>query len=233
LPGDPGRCEVIARWFDNPVKVAQNREYVTYTGTLLGEKVSVTSTGIGGPSTAIAVEELAMVGAETFIRVGTSGAMQPAIGVGDLAIVTAAIRDEGTTRQYMPIEFPAVADIDVTLALRAAAEKLGLTFHLGVSQSKDSFYGEVEPDRQPLAEELNARRRAWIAGGAVCSEMEAATVFVVSSILHKRAGGVMLIVNNQFAEGGHESHHPILDRLISTGIEAIKLLIEEDRVVRR
>ncbi|MCX6084565.1 MAG: nucleoside phosphorylase, partial [Caldiserica bacterium] len=162
LPGDPGRCEVIAKWFDNPVKVAQNREYVTYTGTLLGEKVSVTSTGIGGPSTAIAVEELAMIGAETFIRVGTSGAMQPDIGIGDLAIVTAAIRDEGTTRQYMPIEFPAVANIDVTLALRAAAEQLHLAFHLGVSQSKDSFYGEVEPDRQPLAEQLNARRRAWI-----------------------------------------------------------------------
>ncbi len=233
LPGDPGRCEVIAKWFDNPVKVAQNREYVTYTGTLLGEKVSVTSTGIGGPSTAIAVEELAMIGAETFIRVGTSGAMQPGIAVGDLAIVTAAIRDEGTTRQYLPIEFPAVANIDVTLALRAAAKNLRLTSYLGVSQSKDSFYGEVEPDRQPLAEQLNARRRAWIAGGAVCSEMEAATVFVVSSILHKRAGGVMLIVDSQFTEHENKPHHEILDRLISTGIEAIKLLIEQDRGVSR
>jgi uridine phosphorylase len=233
LPGDPGRCAIIAKWFDNPVKVAQNREYVTYTGTLLGEKVSVTSTGIGGPSTAIAVEELSMVGAEAFIRVGTSGAMQPGIDVGDLAIVTAAIRDEGTTRQYMPIEFPAVANIDVTLALRTAAEKLEFPFHLGVSQSKDSFYGEVEPERQPLAEQLNARRKAWIAGGAVCSEMEAATVFVVSTILRKRAGGVMLIVDSQFAEGGEKPHHQMLDRLISTGIEAIKLLIEQDRVVRR
>ena len=233
LPGDPGRCEVIAKWFDDPVKVAQNREYVTYTGTLLGERVSVTSTGIGGPSTAIAVEELAMVGAETFIRVGTSGAMQPGIAVGDLAIVTAAIRDEGTTRQYLPIEFPAVANIDVTLALRTAAEKLHLASHLGVSQSKDSFYGEVEPDRQPLAEQLNARRRAWIAGGAVCSEMEAATVFVVSSVLHKRAGGVMLIVDSEFSDGGHESHISMLDRLISTGIEAIKLLIDQDRVALR
>ena len=232
LPGDPGRCEVIAKWFDDPVKVAQNREYVTYTGTLLGERVSVTSTGIGGPSTAIAVEELAMVGAETFIRVGTSGAMQPGIAVGDLAIVTAAIRDEGTTRQYMPVEFPAVADIDVTLALRTAAQKLQFTSHLGVSQSKDSFYGEVEPDRQPLAAQLNARRRAWIAGGAVCSEMEAATVFVVSSVLRKRAGGVMLIVDSEFSEGGSELHQQILDRLISTGIEAIKLLIEQDRVAR-
>ena len=174
-----------------------------------------------------------MIGADTFIRVGTSGAMQPGIGVGDLAIVTAAIRDEGTTRQYMPIEFPAVADIDVTLALRAAAEKLHFTSHLGISQSKDSFYGEVDPDRQPVAEQLNARRRAWIAGGAVCSEMEAATVFVVSSVLRRRAGGVMLIVDSQFAEGGGKPHGQMLDRLISTGVEAIKILIEQDRAARR
>jgi uridine phosphorylase len=133
----------------------------------------------------------------------------------------------------MPIEFPAVAHIDVTLALREAAERLHLAFHLGVSQSKDSFYGEVEPDRQPLAEQLNARRRAWIAGGAVCSEMEAATVFVVSSILRKRAGGVMLIVDSQFAEGGNVHGPLMLDRLISTGVEAIKLLIEQDRSASR
>lgn len=229
LPGDPGRCEIIARSFDGAVKIAQNREYVTYTGTLLGEKVSVTSTGIGGPSTAIAVEELSMVGADTFIRVGTSGAMHPKVIPGDLAIVTAAIRDEGTSRQYMPVEFPAVADIDVTLALRDAAQKLQWSSHLGISQSKDSFYGEVEPDRQPIASQLNARRQAWIAGGAICSEMEAATVFVVSSILHKRAGGVMLIVGSQSGEHATEAHGGVLDRLISTGVEAIELLIERDR----
>jgi uridine phosphorylase len=230
LPGDPGRCEAIASLFDNAVKVAQNREYVTYSGTLLGEKVTVTSTGIGGPSTAIAVEELSMIGADTFIRVGTSGAMQPEINVGDLAIVTAAIRDEGTSRQYMPVEFPAVASIDVTLALRSAARKLGFASHLGVSQSKDSFYGEVEPDRQPVAEQLKMRRKAWIAGGAVCSEMEASTIFVVSSILRKRAGGVMLIVDSQFGEAHDDaSHGGTLERLISTGIEAVKILIEQDR----
>ncbi|MFN2145622.1 MAG: nucleoside phosphorylase, partial [Anaerolineales bacterium] len=124
LPGDPGRCELIASYFDNPQLVAYNREYKTYTGTLLGEKVSVTSTGIGCPSTAIAVEELSMIGADTFIRVGTSGGMQPYQKAGDLAIVTAAIRDEGTTLHYMPVEFPAVADIEVVSALRQAAVKL-------------------------------------------------------------------------------------------------------------
>ncbi|MCE5192861.1 MAG: uridine phosphorylase [Candidatus Cryosericum sp.] len=233
LPGDPGRCEIIARQFENPVKVAQNREYVTYTGTLLGEKVSVTSTGIGGPSTAIAVEELAMVGADTFIRVGTSGAMQPEMAVGDLAIVTAAIRDEGTTRQYMPIEFPAVANVDVTMALRSAAARLHFTAHLGISQSKDSFYGEVEPDRLPLADELKARRRAWMAGGAICSEMEAAAVFVVASILHKRSGGVMLIVNSEFTDAGNTQPESIVGRLVLTGVEAIKVLIEQDQAIRQ
>ena len=121
--------------------MAQNREYVTWTGTLLGEQVSVVSTGIGCPSTAIAVEELVEAGADTFIRVGSAGAIQPEGQMGDVAIVTAAIRDEGTSRQYLPIEFPAVADLDVVNALRAAAKKLGFRYHIGVAQSKDSFYG--------------------------------------------------------------------------------------------
>ena len=146
LPGDPGRCEKIAQFLDDPKLIAQNREYITYTGTLLGERVSVTSTGIGCPSTAIAMEELIRIGADTFIRVGTSGGIQPGTKSGDIAIVTAAIRDEGTTRQYLPIEYPAVADPDVVIALRQAALKLGLTFRVGVSHSKDSFYGEVEPE---------------------------------------------------------------------------------------
>ncbi len=229
LPGDPGRCEIIARSLDNAVKVAQNREYVTFTGTLLGEKVSVTSTGIGGPSTAIAVEELAMVGADTFIRVGTAGAMQPEIMAGDLAIVTAAIRDEGTSRQYMPVEFPAVAHMDVAMALADAAHTLGYRSHLGISQSKDSFYGEVEPERQPVASELLQRRKAWIAGGAICSEMEAAVLFVIAGILRKRAGGVMLVVDSVSGMHSGESHDVMLDRLIQTGVEAIRLLIERDR----
>ena len=157
LPGDPGRCEKIARFFDEPKLIARNREYITYTGTLLGEKVSVTSTGIGCPSTAIAVEELIRVGAQTFIRVGTSGGIQPGTKTGDIAIVTAAIRDEGTSRQYLPIEYPAVADPDVVIALRQGALKLELPFRIGVSHSKDSFYGEVEPERQPMSTALAQR----------------------------------------------------------------------------
>ena len=134
LPGDPGRCEIIASYFDNPKFIAQNREYVTYTGTLFGEKVSVTSTGIGCPSTAIAIEELIAVGADTFIRIGTSGGIQPDTQVGEVAIVTAAIRDEGTTKHYMPIEFPAVADIDVVFALKEGAIQANIPYRLGISQ---------------------------------------------------------------------------------------------------
>ena len=151
LPGDPGRCEPISRLFDNPKHIATNREYVTYTGTLDGVPVSVTSTGIGCPSAAIALEELVRCGADTFIRVGTSGHIQRDIKSGELAIITAAIRDEGTSRQYMPIEFPAIADIDLVLALQASAKKTGTTFRTGITQSKDSFYGQHEPERMGVA----------------------------------------------------------------------------------
>ena len=228
LPGDPGRCEMIASYFDGPKLVAYNREYKTYTGTLLGEKVSVTSTGIGCPSTAIAVEELIMIGADTFIRVGTSGGMQPHFKAGDLGIVTGAIRDEGTTLHYMPPEFPAVADIDVVLALRDAAKKLGYPHHLGISHSKDSFFGQHQPERMPVDSRLLNRWKAWVQGGAICSEMEAAAIFILSSIYRKRASGIMLIGWNQ--EGDNpEEHVSDLSNLIETAVESVKILIKQDR----
>jgi uridine phosphorylase len=232
LPGDPGRCEKIASYFDDPQLVAYNREYKTYTGTLLGEKVSVVSTGIGCPSTAIAVEELIAIGADTFIRIGTSGGMQPGIRTGDVAIVNAAIRDEGTTLHYMPVEFPAVADIDVVLALRTAAQKVGIPYHVGPTQSKDSFYGEIEPERMPVDSRLISRWKAWLAGGAVCSEMEAAAIFIIASIHRKRAGGVMLMASmDESVEETIEEKEAFfdIDRAIRVGIEGMKLLIEKDK----
>jgi uridine phosphorylase len=232
LPGDPGRCASIAAYFDNAEKVAQSREYTTYTGTLLGVMVSIVSTGIGCPSTAIAVEELAAIGADTFIRVGTSGSMQQFIQVGDLVITSAAVRDEGTTKQYMPIEFPAVADLDVTLALREAAGRLGVRYHVGITQSKDSFYGQRQPERMPVSQQLMYRWKTWIAGGVLCSEMEAATIFVISSVLKKRAGGIMLVVANQELPPLDEEEltkRLDLDPLIRTAIEGLKILIEKDR----
>lgn len=229
LPGDPGRCELIASHFDNPEMIASHREYKTYTGTLLGEKVSVTSTGIGCPSTAIAVEELCMIGADTFIRVGTSGGMQPEIIPGELAIITAAIRDEGTTPQYMPIEFPAVADITVVQALREAAIKLGHPHRMGITQSKDSFYGQKQPERMPVAEQLSQRWQAWKMGGTICSEMEASTIFVLSSIYRKRAGGIMLIMANQESSDPNVGVVDDVEPMIQTAVEALKILIQLER----
>jgi uridine phosphorylase len=235
LPGDPGRCEKIASYFDDPQFLAKNREYVSYTGTLLGEKVAVVSTGIGCPSTAIAVEELIAIGADTFIRVGTSGAMQPGIKTGDIAIVTGAIRDEGTTLHYMPVEFPAVADPDVVWALREGARRIGMPHHLGISQSKDSFYGEVEPQRMPVDKRLLERWKAWKMGGAVCSEMEAAAIFIICSIQRKRAGGAMLMAGDFETPPQNEEELKAMmalfdvERVIRTTVAGLKVLIEMDR----
>jgi len=230
LPGDPGRSERIAAYFDSPQLVAQNREYTSYSGTLLNEKVSVVSTGIGCPSTAIAVEELIKIGADTFIRIGTSGGMQPGTRTGDIAIVTGAIRDEGTTKHYLPIEFPAVADVDVVNAMRAGAQKLALPYKLGIAQSKDSFYGEVESDRMPMTDHLKTRWNAWVQGGAICSETEADASFILASIHRKRAGGVMMMVSANEGlpedEVGKDLFHG--DRAIQTAIEGLKILIEQD-----
>lgn len=221
LPGDPGRCEPIAALFDSAEHVASNREYTTYTGLLNGEKVSVVSTGIGCPSAAIAVEELIKIGADTFIRVGTSGAIQPGTPDGTLAVVTGAIRDEGTSSHYLPIEFPAIADPQVVDALAIAAKRLEIPHMLGVSQSKDSFYGETEPERMPLAGQLADRWNAWIGGGAICSEMEASAIFVIASIHRVRAGGVMQMHSGDGTVGR--------ELLLNSAVEALRVLIEADR----
>ena len=230
LPGDPGRVETIARHFDNPQFAASHREYVTWTGTLDGVPVACTSTGSGCPSTAIAVVELGGAGADTFIRVGTSGAMQRGIRTGDVGVITGAIRDEGTSRHYLPLEFPAVADIDVSAALRQGARDAGVPFHLGVAQSKDSFYGQHEPERMPIAAELGRRWAAWMAGGAICSEMEAATLFIVASTLRVRAGGVMLIFQNLDHEPptAEDRANGDVERVIGVAIAGLRRLIAAD-----
>lgn len=221
MPGDPGRVEKIAAHLDNPRHVATNREYVTFTGSLDGVPVSVTSTGIGCPSSAIAVEELFRSGADTFIRVGTSGSFQPGTRSNDLAIVTAAIRHEGTSSHYLPIEFPAVCDIEIVEALKRAAIKRKQRFALGISHSKDSYYGEVEPERSGLPGQLKDLWRAWTIGGAICSEMEISTICIVASTLRARAGGIM-------AMHGEGEFGP-LDGLIETAVQGVRELISIDR----
>ncbi|MBE7712447.1 MAG: uridine phosphorylase [Cyanobacteria bacterium SIG26] len=226
LPGDPKRCEKIAQYFDDPKLVADNREYVTYTGYINGEKVSVTSTGIGGPSAAIAMEELVKVGAEVFIRVGTCGGMNIDVKGGDIVIATAAIRAEGTSKEYAPIEFPAVANLDVTTALVQAAKNLDYSYHTGVVQCKDSFYGQHAPETKPVSYDLQNKWEAWKRLGCLASEMESAALFVVASYLNVKVGSVFLTVANQEREK-LELENPIVhdtEKAIKTAIEAIKIL---------
>jgi len=230
LPGDPKRCEKIARHFDDAKLIADNREFTTYTGTLDGVKVSVTSTGIGGPSAAIAMEELKRCGADTFIRVGTCGGMALDVKGGDLVIATGAIRAEGTSREYAPIEFPAVADFDVVCALTQAAQKLGRQYHTGVVQCKDSFYGQHEPEAKPVGYDLLNKWNAWLKLGTLASEMESAALFIVASALHVRVGTVLLaIANQERAKAGldNEQVHDT-EGAIDTAIEAIRILIARD-----
>ena len=231
LPGDPGRVEKIARKLDEPEFYSQNREYTTWIGKLCGEKVLVMSTGMGGPSTAIGVEELYRTGVDTFIRIGTCGGMQTEVIGGDLVIATGSIRMEGTTREYVPIEFPAVPDLKITNSLVEAAEKLGKTYHAGIVQSKDSFYGQHDPDRMPVSYELNNKWQAWIKAGCLASEMEGAALFVVSSVLRARAGAIFSCVWNQERVKLGLSNPEVHDTsdAIDTAIEALKILIEKDK----
>jgi uridine phosphorylase len=230
LPGDPARCARIAERLAEARQIAANREFTTWSGSLDGTPVSVTSTGIGGPSAAIAVEELCNLGAHTLVRVGTCGGMQPQVRWGDLVIPQAAVRDEGTTAQYVPSGYPAVAHVDVVHALRvAAAERVG-GHHVGVVQSKDSFYGEMEPARMPVAAELQARWHAWINAGVLASEMECAAVFVVAAVRRARAGAALVCVNETplQREMPPPSELP-LDALIDTAVDAVRRMIVRDR----
>ena len=226
LPGDPGRVPKIASFFDEAREVAFNREYRTFTGTVDGIEVSCTSTGIGCPSTAIAIEELIKCGADTFIRIGTAGSLQKEVGLGDLCISTAAVREEGTTRQYVPLSYPAVADLDVTCALRDACRKLGFKHHVGINHCKDAFVIEGDHDL-PLEDENKAKWKAWYRSNVISTAMESAALFVVSSIKRVRAGEILAIIGLTYAD------EPIVAKVgvegaIKAAIEAIKILDRAD-----
>lgn len=231
LPGDPKRCQKIAKHFTNATLIADSREYVTYTGYLDGEKVSVTSTGIGGPSAAIALEELAAVGAHTFIRVGTCGGMDLSVQSGDIVIATGAVRMEGTSREYAPIEYPAVADFSVVNALVSAAQTLGKPFHTGVVQCKDSFFGQHSPETKPVSYELLNKWNAWLRMGCLASEMESAALFIVGNYLRVKVGSVFLTVANQEREKAGLENPVVHDTesTIEVAIQALRSLITQNR----
>lgn len=231
LPGDPKRCALIAECFENPRLIADNREFITYTGFLEGEKISVTSTGIGGPSAAIAMEELVKCGADTFVRIGTCGGMDLDVKGGDIVVATGAIRKEGTSREYAPIEFPAVADLRVTNALVNAAKKLGYTCHTGVVECKDSFYGQHEPESKPVSYELMEKWNAWLRLGCKASEMESAALFIVASYLHVRAGSTFFVMGNQEREKKGLDNPIAHDTkaAVKVAVEAVREMILEER----
>ena len=231
LPGDPGRCASIASYFDDAVLISQNREYTVYTGTLLGEKVTVCSTGIGGPSASIAMEELHNIGADTFIRIGTCGGIDLNVESGDVVIASGAIRFEHTSCEYAPIEYPAVASLEVTNALVQAAKEDGCTWHTGVVQSKDAFYGQHEPEAMPVGYELLNKWEAWKKMGCLASEMESAALFIVAGKLRVRAGACFLVMANQEREKlGLEN--PVVhdtNMAVRTAVDAVRNLIRCDK----
>ena len=231
LPGDPGRCEKIAALFDDAHFVSSNREYTVYTGTLLGEKVSVCSTGIGGPSASIAMEELHNIGADTFIRVGTCGGIDLDVRSGDVVVATGAIRFEHTSREYAPIEYPAVADFEVTTALVQASRALGKRTQVGVVQCKDAFYGQHSPAKMPVSYELLNKWEAWKRLHVKASEMESAALFVVANALACRCGSCFHVVWNQEREaaGLDQDMSEDTTSAVQVGVEALKLLILQDR----
>ncbi len=230
LPGDPGRVALIAKYWDEYKEVAKHREYVTYVGKYRGVEIAATSTGIGGPATAIAVEELLRVGADTFIRVGTTGALQEYIELGDVVISTGAVRYDGTSKIYVGTEYPAVADLEVTLALIEAAEELGVRYHVGITASSDSFYvGQGRPGyRNYLPEEWAGIEKKLQVINVLNFEMESATLFTLANIYGARAGTVCAVIANRVT---NEFIPNIgVDKAIKVANEAVRILNEWDSI---
>ncbi|QDX41330.1 nucleoside phosphorylase [Salarchaeum sp. JOR-1] len=227
LPGDPERVEKISEFWDDYEEKAFHREYRTLTGTYDGAPISVTSTGIGSPSAAIAVEELARVGADTFIRVGSCGALSADMDVGDLVISTGAVRQEGTSDEYVREDYPAVAHDEVVSALVAAAERLGHDYHVGVSMSADGFYtGQGRPGfggyRAVGSEDLIAELEA---ANVKNIEMEASAILTIASVYGLRAGAVCSVYANRVTgEFRTEGEY----RASETASLAVKLLAKMD-----
>lgn len=226
MPGDPKRCEKIAKRFESAKLIADFREYATWTGYIDKVKVSAVSHGIGGPSTAIALEELIKIGADTFIRVGTCGGMNMDVLPGDIVIVNGAIKLGGTMNNYIPKEFPCIPNIEVLEAMIEASKNIKNKTHIGVVQCKDAFYSQHAPDSMAVDKELLYKWESYIKAGALASEMESATLFAVGSAKNVRTGAAMLVLHNQ-----ERVKNNINDKKDYTGEEAIDLVIESLKVL--
>ncbi len=200
LPGDPERARWISTFFDDAREVGRNREYWTYTGNVQGVPISVMSTGIGCPGAAMGIEELIKLGAHTLIRVGTCGYLQEDVHPGDLVIATGAVRDDGLSKELVPPQYPAVSDLDVTLALRKAAQASGHPFHVGLYRTGDAFYGL----------DSEATFGVWKRAGVKIFEQEAAALFTIASLRGVRAGAIVAVDGP--AGSAHAISYKIIDR---------------------
>jgi uridine phosphorylase len=233
IPGDPGRTALIANHLEDAREVAFNREYRTFTGRVDGVAVSTVSSGIGGPSAAIAIEELGELGAHTFLRVGTCGAAQRGIKQGELVIATGAVRSEGTPNGYVPAEYPAIAHHEVVAACAAAASAAGVEHHLGLIRSVDALYSDLVPDRMPRREELKQELEMWSRAGIVAHDMESSTILVVSSLRGYRAGVILLCVDEKGAGEIHHLDPSYMDRMLRVAVDSVRRLVEADRAAPR
>lgn len=232
LPGDPGRVPVIASYWDESRKVSEHRGYVCYVGKYRGVELAAMSTGIGGPSTAIAIEELLRIGADTFIRVGTTGALQEYIKLGDIVISTAAVRFDGVSKIYVDPEYPAVASYDVLLALIEAAESLGVRYHVGITASSDSFYvGQGRPGfRGYLPDRWRGIEVKLRELNVLNFEMEASTIFTLANIYGARAGAVCAAIANRVTNEFDPSAGVV--EAIRVANEAVRILNEWDELLK-
>ena len=231
VPGDPARTAVIAKFLDGAKEMAFSREYRTFTGSVAGVPVSTMSTGMGGPSVAIGVEELSELGVHTFLRVGTCGAAQPEIKMGDLVIALGSVRSEGTPNGYVPTEYPAVASLDVVNALVDAAEASGVPYHVGIIRSVDALYSDLMPDTMPRPH-LRDELEMWSRAGVLSNDMETSTLFVVARLRKLRAGTINLCVDELGAGEIHHLDPSYMERMLKVAVDAIRLLIERDRAAK-
>lgn len=232
-PGDPSRAALIANYLADAREMAFSREYRSFTGTVSEARVSAISSGMGGPSTAIGIEELGELGAHTFLRVGTCGAAQPGVKIGDLVIATGAVRTEGTPNAYVPLEYPAIANLDMVIACREAAEAAGAPHHLGVIRSVDALYSDLLPDTMPMRERLRSELEMWTRAGVVANDMESATLLVVSALRRFRAAVLLLCVDEVGAGEIHHLDPSYMDRMLKVAVDTIRRLIERDRGAAR
>lgn len=231
LPGSPERTEKIAAYFDNPKEIAYNREFRTFVGELDGVKVAVTSTGIGGPSAAIAVEELHQCGADTMLRVGTCASTSEKVSLGDVVIPNGAVRMEGVSTHYLPIEYPAVPDFQVVKAVEQAAQKLEFPYNVGVTITKASFYTQTTPETKPVGPELVYKWQAYEKGGATNTSMECSILFLIGASLGIRTSSVMISATNfgEYSNDADDYPSGWEERAIEVGIEAMKIMIRKDK----